>query len=263
LAWWPAGGFAGSADHVDERTITVKRSLRLAPSSRWLALIVLLAVGGGVLGLGLLHRGEPRRATRASTTPASRPPALPDEAAAPSAPSATAAETPPAPVSIRIEAIGASAPVDPLGLNADGTLQVPTDFSRTGYYTGRPPPGEVGPAIIVAHVDSKTGPAVFYRLRDLKPGDEVVVTLADESEVVFAVDRLEQHPKKAFPTKAVYDPTPGATLRLITCGGSFDKASGHYRDNLVAFAHLKGRRGPSGNQAAQPVMRAKMMTLSR
>jgi hypothetical protein len=143
-------------------------------------------------------------------------------------------------VSIRIEAIGASAPVDPLGLNADGTLEVPTDFQRAGYYTGRPPPGTPGPAIIAAHVDSKTGPAVFYRLRDLKPGDEVVVTRADGSEVAFAVDRVEQHPKDAFPTEAVYGATPGATLRLVTCGGSFDRRSRHYRDNLIAFATFKG-----------------------
>jgi len=146
-------------------------------------------------------------------------------------------------VSIRIDAIGASAPIDPLGLNADGTLQVPTDYNRAGYYTGRPMPGEIGPAIIVAHVDSRTGPAVFARLAHLKPGDEVTVTRADHSIVVFVVDRLEEHPKNAFPTSAVYGPTPGATLRLITCAGSFDRMVGHYRDNLIAFAHLKSGGG--------------------
>jgi sortase (surface protein transpeptidase) len=146
---------------------------------------------------------------------------------------------PSAPVRIQIPVIGASAPVDPLGLNRDGSLAVPKDFGRAGYYTGRPTPGEIGPAIIVAHVDSKAGPAVFYRLRDLDPGDEVRVTRADRSEVVFVVDRVEQHPKNRFPTETVYAPTPDATLRLITCGGSFDRSSGHYRDNVIAFAHLK------------------------
>jgi hypothetical protein len=150
-----------------------------------------------------------------------------------------------APLRIEIPAIAASAPVDPLGLNPDGTLQVPADFARAGYYTGRPPPGATGPAIIVAHVDSKSGPAVFARLRDLKPGDEVTVTRADRSRVLFVIDRLESHPKNAFPTKAVYDPTPGATLRLITCGGSFDRRSGHYRDNTIAFAHYKSLTPPS------------------
>ena len=76
-------------------------------------------------------------------------------------------------------------------------------------------------------------------LRDLKPGEEVAVIRADQSEVVFAVDRLEQHPKNAFPTKDVYGPTPDATLRLITCGGSFDRSARHYRDNVIAFAHMK------------------------
>jgi len=86
---------------------------------------------------------------------------------------------------------------------------------------------------------------VFARLRDLKPGDEVTVTRADRSAVIFVIDRLESHPKNAFPTKAVYDPTPGATLRLITCGGSFDRAAGHYRDNVIAFAHFKALLTPT------------------
>ena len=146
---------------------------------------------------------------------------------------------PSAPVRIQIPVIGASAPIDPVGLNSDGSLEVPKNFGRAGYYTGRPTPGEIGPAIIVAHVDSKAGPAVFYRLRDLNPGDEVRVTRADRSEVVFLVDRVEQHPKNRFPTEAVYAPTPDATLRLITCGGTFDRSSRHYRDNVIAFAHLK------------------------
>ena len=176
-----------------------------------------------------LHHGEPASAVVA----------VPPVPASPTTSPAAPAPAAPAPVQVRIDAIGASAPVDPLGLNPDGTLQIPADYQRAGYYTGRSNPGAVGPAIIVAHVDSKTGPAVFYRLRDLQPGDEVTVTRADGSEVVFLVDRLEEHPKDAFPTDAVYGPTPGPTLRLITCSGSFDRSSGHYRDNLVAFAHLK------------------------
>ena len=170
------------------------------------------------------------RVTPATRAPAPRPPARPG-VAAPGGPLA--------PVRVRIDAIGASAAVDPLGLNRDGSLAVPKDFNRAGWYTGRPPPGAIGPAIIVAHVDSKAGPAVFYRLDELKPGDEVTITRADGSNVVFVVDRLEQHPKNAFPTAAVYEPTPDATLRLITCGGTFDRASRHYRDNIIAFAHLK------------------------
>ena len=209
---------------------------------------MLLVVGGGTITFLRLHPGEPSaarepagaewsdvppagRVVPASVVPASPAPAAPATGSAPGKQYA--------PMRIDIPAIGASAPIDPLGLNRDGTLQVPTDFGRAGYYTGRPPPGAVGPAIVVAHVDSKSGPAVFARLRELKAGDEVKVTRADRSEVVFVVERLESHPKKGFPTKAVYDPTPGATLRLITCGGSFDRRAGHYRDNVIAFARYQ------------------------
>jgi hypothetical protein len=146
----------------------------------------------------------------------------------------------PRPVRIEISAIGVAAPVDPAGTNGDGTLQVPTDFARTSYYTGRPVPGDTGPAVIVGHVDGRRGPAVFYRLRELRPGAEVRVHRSDGSVVTFTVERSKQVPKKAFPTDEVYGPTPDPTLRLITCGGSFDHRSGHYRDNTIVFLRLKG-----------------------
>jgi hypothetical protein len=144
------------------------------------------------------------------------------------------------PVRIDVASIGASAAIDPLGLNRNGSLAVPKDFRRAGYYTGRPLPGEIGPAIVVAHVGSRSGPAVFARLSQIRPGAEVVVTRADKSRLVFIVDRLERHPKNAFPSEAVYGPTPDATLRLITCGGTFDQTTGHHRDNYIAFARLPG-----------------------
>ena len=222
------------------------RKLFTAPAGRRLALVLLLVVGGGMIVFVIpLHHGQPSRAALSDTPPAGRVittneiPGPPAEVPVGSAPGKQYA-----PMRIQIPAIGASAPVDPLGLGQDGTLQVPTDFSRAGWYTGRPPPGAAGPAIIVAHVDSKSGPAVFARLRDLEPGDEVTVTRTDRSVVVFVVDRLESHPKNAFPTSAVYDATPGATLRLITCGGSFDRKAGHYRDNLIAFAHYTSLTPP-------------------
>lgn len=227
----------------DGRVVGLKNIFR-ATARRRLALVLLLVVGGGMITF-ILSRGEPSRvaapetplAEEVVTEPSSPPdtiPAPPPEVVAESAPGKQYA-----PLRIEIPTIATSAPVDPLGLNPDGTLAVPTDFNRAGYYTGRPPPGAIGPAIIVAHVDSKAGPAVFKRLRELKPGDEVMVTRADRSEVIFVVDRVESHRKNAFPTKAVYDPTPGSTLRLITCGGSFDRRAGHYRDNVIAFAHYK------------------------
>jgi sortase (surface protein transpeptidase) len=151
-------------------------------------------------------------------------------------PVATAA----APVRIEIPSIGVAAPMDPLGLNADNTMEVPADFARTAWYTGRSAPGGPGPSVVVGHVDSKRGPAAFYRLRDLRPGDEVVVVRSDSSRVVFVVERSKRVPKNAFPTDEVYGPTPEPTLRLITCGGSFDRKAGHYRDNTIVFLHLKG-----------------------
>ncbi|MCA1845827.1 MAG: class F sortase [Actinobacteria bacterium] len=226
----------------------MQRRLRATVRRRF-ALVLLLVVGGGVVTLILLSHGERSGVASSETPPAggvttAAPPdtipAPPPEVVAQSAPGKQYA-----PMRIEIPAIAASAPVDPLGLNPDGTLAVPTDFARAGYYTGRPPPGAVGPAIIVAHVDSKTGPAVFKRLRQLKPGDEVTVTRADRSTVIFVVDGVVSYPKRAFPTNAVYDPTPGATLRLITCGGSFDRKAGHYRDNVIAFAHYKTLTPPS------------------
>jgi sortase (surface protein transpeptidase) len=96
--------------------------------------------------------------------------------------------------------------------------------------------------VILGHVDSTTGPAVFYRLRDLEPGDPVRVTRGDGSVAIFEVDRLEQHRKTRFPTDRVYFPTPEPTLRLVTCGGDFDTAAGSYRDNLVVFATLRTTR---------------------
>ena len=144
------------------------------------------------------------------------------------------------PVRVEVVAVGVTAPIGPLGLNQDGTLQVPSNFSRAGWYTGRPTPGETGPAIIVAHRSSR-GPGAFWKRPDVEPGEEIVVTRADGRRTRFTVDRVEQHRKDAFPTEAVYGPTPEPALRLITCGGPFEPALGdHYRDNVIVFAHLTG-----------------------
>jgi hypothetical protein len=145
------------------------------------------------------------------------------------------------PVRVDIAAVGVTAPVGPLGLNPDGTLEVPADFARAGWYTGRPTPGEAGPAIIVAHRAGRRGPGAFWKLPDVRPGQQIVVTRADRRRVLFSVERVEQHRKDAFPTAAVYGPTPETALRLITCGGPFEPALGdHYRDNVIVFAHMTG-----------------------
>lgn len=141
------------------------------------------------------------------------------------------------PVRLQIAAIGVDSRLMDLGLNDDGTLEVPPGAFPAGWYTGAPTPGELGPAIIAGHVDLK-GPGVFYDLHTLKPGDRVTVTRKDGSKPVFRVTRLQQFPKDRFPTEAVYGNIDHAGLRLITCGGTFNRQTGHYEDNLVAFADL-------------------------
>jgi hypothetical protein len=142
------------------------------------------------------------------------------------------------PVEIRLPSVGVSSRLERLGIDGDGAIETPQDWQRAGWYRGGPRPGDVGAAVILGHVDSTTGPAVFYTLRNLRPGDEIRVRRADGSVAVFAVDRLEQHRKTRFPTDEVYYPTPEPTLRLVTCGGDFDTQARSYRDNLVVFATL-------------------------
>jgi sortase (surface protein transpeptidase) len=155
-----------------------------------------------------------------------------------SGPGATLRRPPQPPVRIEIPAIGVSAAVVRLGLNRDGSMQVPKDFALTGWFTGSPAPGETGPAVIAGHIDSRSGPAVFYRLRELRAGDRVTVARADGTTVRFAVDSVVQYPKRAFPTEAVFGPAPEPLLRLITCGGTFDYFRRSYRDNVVVTARV-------------------------
>jgi sortase (surface protein transpeptidase) len=131
-----------------------------------------------------------------------------------------------------------SAPVVPLHLNRNKTLQVPTHWGQAGWFVGGPEPGETGAAVIAGHVDSKSGPAVFFRLRALRPGDLIKVVLKNRSTVRFVVRSKRAVPKKRFPTKLVFGKTTAPTLRLITCDGRFDRSTGHYVDNLVVFAAL-------------------------
>jgi hypothetical protein len=148
-----------------------------------------------------------------------------------------------APVQVAIPAICVRASVIPLGQNPDGTVQVPplSQPQVTSWLDDGPAPGQAGPAALYGHVDTAAaGPAVFYRVGDLVPGDRVYVTRADHRVAVFAVYRVAEYPKSAFPTMTVYGDTPGPELRLITCGGAYDQATGGYADNIVAYARLTG-----------------------
>lgn len=152
-----------------------------------------------------------------------------------------------APVRLQIPAIDVDATFMDLGLQDDGTLEVPPEGFPAGWYTGGPTPGELGPAIIAGHVDWAGAPGVFAALRRLEPSDEVKVLRQDGSTAVFRITRVEQFPKNTFPTELVYDDIPHAGLRLITCGGSFDRQVGSYTDNVVAFAELVGSE-PTGSR---------------
>jgi hypothetical protein len=137
---------------------------------------------------------------------------------------------------VLIPAIGVRATIIRLGLQRDGTLQTPTDFAQAGWWSGGPRPGARGAAVVVGHVDSKTGPGAFYALRSLRRGDDITIVGADGRTHHFVVQRLRSFPKAAFPTRLVYGPTTRPRLRLITCGGTFDPGTGHYRDNTIVFA---------------------------
>ena len=143
-----------------------------------------------------------------------------------------------APARVRIPAVGIDSTLDRLGTDAAGALVPPADFAHAGWFTGSPAPGAVGPAVLAGHVDSWRGPAVFFRLAQLHDGDDVLVTRADGTTLRFTVTRVMRYPKSAFPTAEVYGPTGNPQLRLITCGGSFDRSRRSYVDDVVVFARL-------------------------
>ena len=136
-------------------------------------------------------------------------------------------------------AVGISAPIVALELDDDGRLESPRQFSEAGWRRGGPEPGEKGAAVIAGHVDSRSGPAAFYRLRDVARGDAIAVRRKDGTTVTFTVQRIEQAPKDDFPTQRVYGETALPTLRLVTCGGRFVGATGHYEDNVIVYARRK------------------------
>lgn len=203
---------------------------------RGLAAAVGLLVVLGLLLVGLGALGTAPPAPAATMSPPV--PSTPSPAAGPRQDPASG----PRPVGLAIPALGVDGPANEVGLQADGTLEVPAPgprYDEAAWYRGSPTPGRVGPAVILGHVDSAAnGPSVFYALGRLAPGDRITVTLADRSTRTFAVDAVRSYPKDAFPRLEVYGDTAGPELRLITCGGVFDDAARSYRDNTVVFARL-------------------------
>ncbi|MCZ2820339.1 class F sortase [Modestobacter sp. VKM Ac-2977] len=223
-----------------------EQSSRRPGSRTWtalaVALVVVAVVAVVVAVTGQQQAPQPVAAPAQGTSSAagatgapSAPPASPDTAAAAPAPAAAQ------PVAVSIPTIGVTSDLLRLGLNDDGTVEVPPlgPDDQAGWYERGPAPGDVGPAVLLGHVDSaEHGPGVFFDLGALQPGDEVEVARADGTVAVFAVDRVERHPKDDFPTIEVYGDTADAQLRLITCGGDFDSSVRSYEDNVIAFATL-------------------------
>lgn len=145
------------------------------------------------------------------------------------------------PVALDVPSIGIEhAPLTRYGLDKSGAVAIPPSRKGTpaGWFTGSPTPGQLGPSVIVGHVDSDSGPSIFFRLGQLRAGDRASVTLANGKVAVFEVDSVERFAKSNFPTLRVYGNLDHAGLRLITCGGAYDTSIHHYVDTIVVYAHL-------------------------
>ncbi|NEM08258.1 class F sortase [Geodermatophilus normandii] len=196
-----------------------------------LAATVAVLAGCAAPGAAGSAAPSPPPATAVPSTPAPSP-AVPGS----DAPAVVDPATVPEPVAVSVPAIGVTDELLELGVLADGTAEVPADFDRVGWFTGGGRPGARGPTVLLGHVDSTAGPAVFSDLRDLGPGDVVEVTVADGSVARYEVVGTERFPKDEFPTAAVFGATADDVLRLVTCTGAFDRDARSYVDNLVVTA---------------------------
>ena len=223
---WPETGYAPPPGTV--------RSLRAWVAG--IAGVLLIATGITALGVAVaaqVHAPRPWGSAAGVTGSSARGPSLPRSM----------------PVSVNIPAIGVDSRLLHLGLNADGTIQVPsleTSADEAAWYKYSATPGQIGSSVIEGHVDSYQGAAVFFRLGALRPGDTVNVTLANGVTAVFRVTGVREYAKSRFPAKAIYGATNFAALRLITCGGAFDYATGHYLSSTVVFASLTSSRPALG-----------------
>lgn len=190
---------------------------------------VLLIVGGaaafGVAALSQVHAPQPGKGAAGSTAAGARGPRLPRSE----------------PVAVTIPAIGVRSSLLQLGLNHDGTIAVPSVYNRpmeAAWYKYSVTPGEIGSSVIEGHVDTLRGPAIFFRLGALRPGNAIEIRLADGVTAVFRVRGVREYAKDDFPTKTIYGGANYAALHLITCGGAFDFNTGHYVSSTVVFASL-------------------------
>jgi Sortase domain len=231
---WPEPSWS----QVLATTIGLGRSRHLSWLRRRLVAVAALVVGVVAIAVGSAGLVL---APASAAPPVPRPTAIPAPPG-PAALPATLAMSPATarPVWLSVPVLGVRTTLVDLGLNKNGTLQVPSSTAVAGWFTGSPRPGAVGSAIIAGHVDSRTGPGIFFWLRTLHPGDRVYVGRADGTMAVFTVTTVQMYAKDQFPTAAVYGPVPDAELRLITCGGVFDRSLRSYLSNVVVFARLTG-----------------------
>jgi sortase (surface protein transpeptidase) len=234
--------------------VTERAPHRHRQPATWLAVLGVVALLVGLGGLATEHLADTRTGSpapaggalaappedeaNASTTDGARAAAAADDGrdgtdadAAADADPGTVAD----PERVVIPTIDLDVELTTVGLQADGAMELP-DFGEAAWYTEGPRPGEVGPAVLVGHLDDQRGPDVFYELEQLAPGDEIAVRLADGSATRFVVEDMEFRRKEALPVERIWGPTDEPALRLITCGGTFDRRTGHYESNLIVYA---------------------------
>jgi hypothetical protein len=210
-----------------------------SPRAAAATLAIVLALGGTTaVAVGSAQRRTPPPRPSAAVAGRVAPTVGPTSTAMPRParlPTSTSEPVASPPVAISIPSIGVQSWIVDLGLNADGTVQVPDSFHVVGWYEHGAAPGRAGPAVFLGHVDSVSGPGIFYRLGAIRPGDHVVVTRRDGRSITYAITGVRQYSKNAFPTIDVYGDTAMPTIRLVTCGGTFDSSTHHYLSNTVAF----------------------------
>lgn len=224
------------------------------PNSRrwWVVAVLLLLVGAGLLAVGLVRHqsflpGPPPAPTLASSSAAGSAVQSPSERR-PTAPRAALPRS--VPVALRIPAIGVAVSLSTLGLNPDRTVQVPTNYQQPGWFRLGPSPGQIGSAVILGHVDDQVGPAVFFRLRSLKAGDKVEVSLANGVVANFVVRTVATYLKSEFPAGQVYASHGYSALQLVTCGGQFDRRAHSYLSNVVVYTSLVTANNPLARPGA-------------
>jgi hypothetical protein len=218
---------------------------RRAQSGRTRVWGVSLAAGAALAGVAFLGVGLVDQKSAPAPRPAAAgvvlaPPTAPNGGSADSTgPTSEIAGLPRSiPTAISIPAIGVRSGLEHLGQNPDHSIEVPHGFQTAGWFTDSVTPGQIGPMVILGHVDSHDGPGIFYRLGDLRPGDVVTVPRADRRSVDYRITGVREYAKDAFPTLDVYANAPVPAIRLITCGGRFDSATGHYESNVIAYGQV-------------------------